>query len=90
MFPPLILITNNFINLEIDLSKPVQRQSNLLWTQKYAPSNSLHIIGNQSPIKLIRTWLEDWQKVILHGEKKEIKFNPSRGKYSPKIIIKSY
>jgi len=45
-----------------------------LWTQKYKPKNISQIIGNQSVIESIVTWLRDWQKVVIQGLKKPVTF----------------
>lgn len=55
---------------------------NELWTDKYAPKTLEDIIGNQGLINKLRVWLLDWEDVVIHGNKKEIKgsraaFNPN-------------
>ena len=35
----------------------------LLWTDKYAPSNSREIVGNSRSVEKFRVWLQDWKKI---------------------------
>lgn len=42
------------------VKKPLKSDDNTLWTTKYAPEHVNQIIGNQSAIKEIITWLQDW------------------------------
>jgi replication factor C subunit 1 len=51
-----------------------------LWTTKYAPKSVADIIGNQNFVRDIMVWLQDWDDVILKGQKKETKFNPNKSK----------
>lgn len=41
-----------------------------MWTDKYNPINSAQIIGNRSSIDSLREWLNDWDDVIIKGNKK--------------------
>jgi replication factor C subunit 1 len=54
------------------VAKPVE-DGNLLWTSKYAPVNLDEVIGNNQAVKKLQEWLEDWESVVLRGNKKEVK-----------------
>lgn len=38
-----------------------------LWTSKYAPAATNDIIGNASVINSISTWLQNWDRIHIHG-----------------------
>lgn len=50
-----------------------------LWTKKYAPVTLSDIMGNQDVIRKLRSWLNDWDTVVIKGIKKDIKPNFSKG-----------
>ena len=56
------------------------------WIDKHAPKSSRDLIGNIKQISLVKEWLNDWDDVILNGNKKEIKITKGQ-KYSniPKV-----
>ncbi len=41
-------------------NKPIKTADTTLWTTKYAPEHVDQIIGNQSALKEIINWLNDW------------------------------
>ena len=47
------------------------------WMTKYAPKTSKEIIGNMSKVMDLKKWLNDWDDVIINGNKKKIK--PQKG-----------
>lgn len=49
----------------------LSNSGNELWTTKYIPKSCQEIIGNQSNIKKITEWLQDWHDVNILGNKKE-------------------
>ncbi len=51
-----------------------------LWTTKHAPKKIEEIIGNQKVITEFIKWLDDWDDVVLNGNKKDVVF---RGKGIP-------
>jgi replication factor C subunit 1 len=44
----------------------------VLWTDKHHPQDITEIVGNQNMINQFITWLDDWEDVVLNGNKKEI------------------
>jgi hypothetical protein len=44
-------------------------ESKDLWTQKYAPTKMDDIIGNRGVIGSFEKWLEEWDDVVLKGNK---------------------
>lgn len=69
----------NAMNIEPDPPvKSTLQATTELWTHKYAPQNLTQLIGNNDCVKKIADWLQDWNKVILKGEKKESKFIPGK------------
>ena len=56
-------ISNKLINLESPL--------NLLWSDRYKPKTISDIIGNQSQIKNIIEWLDNWNNCIFNNIKRE-------------------
>jgi replication factor C subunit 1 len=64
-FPENITIDDNEVNL---------------WTTKYAPESMSDIIGNQGVIKKLSTWLDDWDDVVISGNKKEVTSTFRKGK----------
>lgn len=65
--------------------KPGEKSSEL-WTDKYAPRDVSEIVGNQNFVKDIMTWLQDWEVVVLYGQKKELKFRPGANRGRLNII----
>eukprot|EP00397_Hematodinium_sp_SG-2012_P010495 GEMP01010610.1.p1 GENE.GEMP01010610.1~~GEMP01010610.1.p1 ORF type:complete len:692 (-),score=165.55 GEMP01010610.1:629-2704(-) len=41
------------------------------WVNKYAPRTVDDLVGNQTIVAKLRTWLEDWDDVVLNGNKKK-------------------
>ena len=50
------------------------------WTEKYKPKNLSEVIAQQQQIKNLREWLENWEDIHIHGNKREVKssFNIAR------------
>jgi replication factor C subunit 1 len=46
-------------------------EARILWTTKHTPQSMEEIIGNQSVVKKLVQWLNDWDEVILRGKVKE-------------------
>lgn len=69
-------------------SKPkppsVQQPAPQLWVDKYAPKSEQDLIGNRSVIQNFKTWLLDWEDVIIRGHKKKVEFGKGR-KEPPKL-----
>lgn len=42
-------------------------QNTQLWVEKYRPKTSADLVGNASTIQALRHWLQDWERVHLHG-----------------------
>ena len=61
----------------ISPDKPASK--NELWTEKYAPNHVSDIIGNTSVINKLRDWIKSWDDVVIHGNKKEVKFKGGFG-----------
>ena len=55
-----------------------------LWVDKYAPKKESDLIGNKSVINQFKTWLADWEDVVIKGHKKRIDFKKG-GKEPPKL-----
>ncbi|KAF4758013.1 replication factor C subunit 1, partial [Perkinsus olseni] len=55
----------------------------ILWTDKYKPRTLKDLVGNNAPITKLRTWLQDWEKVHVHGQKKPVTF---RGRGVPENV----
>ena len=53
----------------------------LLWTEKYSPSDSSQILGNSSAVKKIASWLTEWKKRTDLGIKQQVKKMRADGKY---------
>ena len=74
-------VNPNAMNIEPDAPAPVKstlQATTELWTHKYAPQNLTELIGNNDCVKKIADWLQDWNKVILKGEKKDSKYIPGK------------
>ena len=54
--------------------KPEISKSNLLWTDIYHPKSTEDIIGNQTVVKKLTDWLNNWDDVVINGNKREIDF----------------
>lgn len=67
--------------MEVEILDPnvVKNNTNfgVLWTDKYKPKTMDEIIGQHTQIKQLRSWLNDWQDVVLRGNKKDAV--PARG-----------
>ncbi|KAF4736324.1 replication factor C subunit 1, partial [Perkinsus olseni] len=55
----------------------------ILWTDKYKPRTLKDLVGNNAPITKLRTWLQDWEKIHVHGQKKPVTF---RGRGVPENV----
>ncbi|KAF4652466.1 replication factor C subunit 1, partial [Perkinsus chesapeaki] len=55
----------------------------MLWTDKYKPRTLNDVVGNNAPITKLRTWLQDWEKVHVEGQKKPVAF---RGRGIPENV----
>ncbi|XP_024638026.1 replication factor C subunit 1 isoform X2 [Medicago truncatula] len=62
--------------------KAATAQSNLMWTEKHRPKNPKDIIGNQSLVAQLRTWLKGWHEQFSNtgGNKKGKKQNDPASK----------
>lgn len=60
--------TNNSMLVDRDTNK------NVLWTTKHSPVDITEIVGNQKAINSFITWLDDWEDVVLYGNKKPTSF----------------
>ncbi|KAF4742176.1 replication factor C subunit 1, partial [Perkinsus olseni] len=49
----------------------------------YKPRTLKDLVGNNAPITKLRTWLQDWEKVHVHGQKKPVTF---RGRGVPENV----
>ena len=56
----------------------IQNQGEL-WTTKYSPKKISELIGNKTTINKLITWLDDWNSVVLEGNKKKIETKFIRG-----------
>ena len=50
-----------------------------LWTTKYQPKKLSDLIGNKTTINKLITWLDDWNSVVLEGNKKKVETKFHRG-----------
>ena len=50
-----------------------------LWTTKYQPKKLSDLIGNKSTINKLITWLDDWNSVVLEGNKKKVETKFHKG-----------
>ena len=57
---------------KIDQEKKSNKDNNELWTTKYQPKKLSDLIGNKSTINKLITWLDDWNSVVLEGNKKKV------------------
>jgi replication factor C subunit 1 len=48
--------------------------TNDLWTDIHSPKDLTEIIGNQQTIKKLIAWMDDWDEVVINGNKKEVVF----------------
>jgi replication factor C subunit 1 len=73
--------TNNITqNNGQDAPKTAETEvTNSLWTTKYAPKNVNEIVGNAAAIKKFISWLDDWDDVVINGNKKDLT-ESTRGK----------
>jgi DNA polymerase III delta prime subunit len=62
--------TVNKANVQINL----KTNTSSLWTDKYHPKTIEEIIGNQGVVKKLIEWLNHWDEVVLHGNKRELDF----------------
>ena len=68
-----------------EILKPVEDR-NMLWTSKYAPSSLEDVIGNNQAVQKLLEWLQDWESVVLKGDKKDV--IPIKGyKFDPTVNI---
>jgi replication factor C subunit 1 len=74
---------NNIKNIKNDKmavnNSPTENEVNL-WTTKYAPSAMKDIIGNQTIIHKLSAWLEDWEDVVINGNKKDVANSFAKGR----------
>ena len=62
------------INRDLIISPKIsENMEDMLWTDKYHPKGIKELVGNQGIISKLREWVRDWDDVILHGNKKEMK-----------------
>lgn len=48
---------------------------------KHAPKNEADLVGNKGPVASFKSWLLDWEDVVIRGHKKPIAF--SKGNRDP-------
>jgi hypothetical protein len=58
----------------------------LLWVDKYAPKSQNDIMGNKTVIRNFESWLQDWDDVVIRGNKKPVDF---KKKDPPKLNAKA-
>ena len=77
-----LLNSNNNDNSSYNESLPIieeekinkeNNSNSILWTDKYKPKTLNDIIGNKAVIEKLIKWLDDWNDVILKGNKKQTK-----------------
>ncbi|EER12026.1 replication factor C subunit, putative [Perkinsus marinus ATCC 50983] len=80
------------VKVTVDAIKPTSSRKDgssggdvkgILWTEKYKPRTLKDLVGNNAPITKLRTWLQDWEKVHVHGQKKPVTF---RGRGVPENV----
>ena len=64
---------------KIDQEKKSNKDNNELWTTKYQPKKLSDLIGNKSTINKLITWLDDWNSVVLEGNKKKVETKFHKG-----------
>ena len=64
---------------KIDQGKKSNKDNNELWTTKYQPKKLSDLIGNKSTINKLITWLDDWNSVVLEGNKKKVETKFHKG-----------
>jgi replication factor C subunit 1 len=67
-------------NLEQTVSKFENKNVTDLWTTKYMPIEMDDVIGNNSTKSKLTDWLDDWEDIIINGNKKEVNYS-KRGKF---------
>ena len=50
-----------------------------LWTTKYQPKKISELIGNKTNINKLISWLDDWNSVVLEGNKKKVETKFHKG-----------
>lgn len=53
------------------------KDNNMMWTDRYKPTNIHDLVGNMAVIDQLYEWLKDWDEVVLRGNKKPM--NVRRG-----------
>ena len=66
-------------NDEISKNDKNNKNQNELWTTKYQPKKLSDLIGNKTTINKLITWLDDWNSVVLEGNKKKVETKFIRG-----------
>ena len=55
-------------NEEVVMNNHIFSSQSRLFTVKYAPSNSGEILGNKDVINNLRSWLTQWDDVVIHRQ----------------------
>ncbi|XP_063107042.1 ATPase family AAA domain-containing protein 5 isoform X3 [Cavia porcellus] len=74
-------VVNNDILIVDDDKEPAAEISSvpdcgtedMLWTEKYQPQNASELIGNESAIKKLHSWLKDWKRRAELEERQNLK-----------------
>ena len=65
--------------MKVKIEKPKDLEGEL-WSVKYQPQTLEDIIGNSKAITNFIEWLDDWEDVVINGNKKEVKTNFKGGR----------
>lgn len=60
-----------------------------MWTDKYNPQTTKDVIGNLASINSFRDWLQDWDDVVIRGNKKQVKQSFGNWDNAPKPNAKA-
>ncbi|KAM5274150.1 ATPase family AAA domain-containing protein 5 [Ctenodactylus gundi] len=63
---------NNSSGKKLDISKESGTED-MLWTEKYQPQNAGELIGNESAIKRLHSWLKEWKRRAELEERQNLK-----------------
>ncbi|KAM6174182.1 ATPase family AAA domain-containing protein 5 [Erethizon dorsatum] len=64
--------SNNSSGKKLDSAKDSGTED-MLWTEKYQPQNASELIGNESAIKKLHSWLKDWKRRAELEERQNLK-----------------
>ena len=63
---------NSTVLNEVEM-RDASEVNNILWTNRFSPTSIEEIVGNKDGVNKIIEWLNDWDDVVIYGNKKESK-----------------